>query len=158
MGVLLASTLVACGAKQNALQQPHIGGERFTKVTWQDLPRPADSKQKCYSPTDGGQSEVRTVPDTTVDAAEKWYDQQLTDAGWAKKTGPTETVDGALVTYDRLGRSVALTFSPSSGALTCAVATPGSAGSGGGGSSSAPKPGGPIEIKIDYTKLARPGG
>jgi hypothetical protein len=156
LGVVMASTLVACGAKQGALDQPHIGGERFTRVTWQDLPRPANSKQKCYAPTDGGQSEVRTVPDTTVDDAQGWYDQQLTDDGWAKKTGPTKTVDGTLVTYDRLGRSITLTFSPNAGTLTCEDAT--AASGGGAAAATAPKPGGPIEIKITYNKLDRPGG
>lgn len=108
-GAILATSLVACGREQNVADQPHIGGERFTRVKWDDLPKPSNGTKKSYKATKTNQTMALDVPDTTADNALAWYDQQLTAQGWSKKTGPAKTVDGQLVTYDRMGRTLAVT-------------------------------------------------
>jgi hypothetical protein len=109
VGAILAASLMACGERQSALDQTHIGGERFTRVKWEDLPRPSNSTKKSYVGTKFTKTMVLEVPDTSTDNTLAWYDQQLTSAGWNKKTGPDKTVDGQLVTYERMGRTLALT-------------------------------------------------
>ena len=100
--------LAGCGREQSALDQTHIGGERFERVTFADLPRPDNGTQTAYEAKGVNQTEVIEVAATNSQNMLDWYDQALTDAGWTKKTGPTETRDGTLVTYQRLGRTVAL--------------------------------------------------
>jgi hypothetical protein len=109
MGAVLAASVVACGREQNVADQPHVGGERFTRVNWEDLPLPTNGTKKSYKATKTNRTMVLEVPDTTADNALAWYDQQLTAQGWTKKTGPGKTVDGELVTYDRMGRTLAIT-------------------------------------------------
>jgi hypothetical protein len=109
MGAVLAASVVACGREQNVADQPHVGGERFTRVNWEDLPLPTNGTKKSYKATKTNRTMVLEVPDTTADNALAWYDQQLTAQGWIKKTGPGKTVDGKLVTYDRMGRTLAIT-------------------------------------------------
>jgi hypothetical protein len=109
MGAVLAASVVACGREQNVADQPHVGGERFTRVNWEDVPLPTNGTKKSYKATKTNRTMVLEVPDTTADNALAWYDQQLTAQGWTKKTGPGKTVDGELVTYDRMGRTLAIT-------------------------------------------------
>jgi hypothetical protein len=107
-GAALALALTACGREQSVLEQTHIGGERFERVTFDDLPRPDNGKQTSYKAKGVNQTEVVEIAATSAQNALDWYDQALTAAGWTKKTGPEETRDGTLVTYTRQGRTVAL--------------------------------------------------
>ena len=50
-GVALTASLVACGEDRDPLEQPHLGGERFTKITFEELPRPANGTQVAYLAT-----------------------------------------------------------------------------------------------------------
>jgi hypothetical protein len=107
-GALLLAVLAGCGREQSALDQTHIGGERFERVTFDDLPRPDNGTQVSYTRSGVNQTEVIEVVATNAENALAWYDQQLTALGWTKKTGPDETREGTLVTYNRLGRTVAI--------------------------------------------------
>ena len=89
-------------------EQPHIGGERFQRVTFEDLPRPENGTQASYESEGDNQTEVVEIAGTDVQNALDWYDEALTAQGWTKQTGPETTRDGTLVTYSRLGRTVAI--------------------------------------------------
>jgi hypothetical protein len=104
----LLVTLVGCGREQSASDQTHIGGERFERVTFEDLPRPDNGTQTTYEAKGVNQTEGIEIAATNAENALDWYDQQLTALGWTKQTGPEDTRDGTLVTYSRLGRTVAI--------------------------------------------------
>lgn len=136
-GLALAAGLVACGQERDPLDQPHLGGERFTEITFEGLPRPANSTQIAYLATGLNQQEDLEIPDASVDDVLDWYDDQLRDQGWNRQTGPEDTRDGTLVTYERMGRTVAL------------LAT----------NEEPTEPGGPSPalITVSFNKLSRPG-
>jgi hypothetical protein len=104
----LVVTLFGCGREQSSLEQTHIGGERFERVTFEDLPRPDNGVQTTYVAKGHNQTETIEIAGSNAKNALDWYDQELTSLGWTKETGPEETRDGTLVTYSRLGRTVAL--------------------------------------------------
>ena len=137
LGTVLAATLIACGQDVDPLEQTHLGGERFTDITFEGLPRPANSSQLAYLATGLNQQEQLEIPDAAPDDVLDWYDDQLRDQGWNKATGPEETRDGTLVTYERMGRTVAL------------LAT----------NEEPTEPGGPSPalVTVSFNKLARPG-
>jgi hypothetical protein len=105
---LLAVALVGCGRESDVSEQPHIGGERFQRVTFEDLPRPENGTQTAYQSEGDNQTEIIEIAGTDVEDALDWYDEALTAQGWTKQTGPETTRDGTLVTYSRLGRTVAI--------------------------------------------------
>lgn len=135
VAALLGVALVGCGRESSAADQPHIGGERFERVTFESLPRPDNGSQTSYVKKGNNQTEVIDIPGTDVQNTLDWYDEQLTAQGWTKQTGPEATRDGALVTYSRLGRTVAI------------VATEGKSTT-----SEAP----PIEVTVSFNNLALP--
>jgi hypothetical protein len=133
---LLAAALVGCGHESDVSEQPHIGGERFERVTFEGLPRPENGTQTSYQAKDNNQTEVIEINGTDVQNALDWYDQALSEQGWAKQTGPEDTRDGTLVTYSRLGRTVAL------------VATKGKAAQ--------PDQPAPTDVTVSFNNLALP--
>jgi hypothetical protein len=136
-GIVLAAGLVACGEDRDPIEQIHLGGERFTRVTFEDLPRPANGTQTAYMATGLNQQEQLEIPDASADAVLEWYDDQLRDQGWNRATEPEETRDGTLVTYERMGRTVALL------ATNEEPTNPGEPS--------------PALITVSFNKLARPG-
>ena len=136
VAALLAVALVGCGRESSATDQPHIGGERFERVTFADLPRPDNGSQTSYAKTGNNQTEVIEIPGTDVQNTLDWYDQQLTAQGWTKQTGPETTRDGTLVTYSRLGRTVALVAAE--------------------GTSTKPEEPAPTQVTVSFNNLALP--
>jgi hypothetical protein len=136
-GVALLATLVACGEERSPLDEVHLGGERFTDVTFEDLPRPSNGTQTSYLATGLNQQEQLEIADTDAETVLTWYDERLRDQGWTKDTGPEVTREGTLVTYERMGRTVALL------AANAEATSPGEPT--------------PAVITVSFNRLARPG-
>ncbi|MDH4146090.1 MAG: hypothetical protein OEY23_13095 [Acidimicrobiia bacterium] len=123
----------ACGADVDPLSQQHIGGERFVRVDFVDVPRPAEAVRKTYVRDGDLQTETFDVADASAEAVLAFYETRLAEEGWTVVDEPLDTRDGTLVTFERMGRSLAV--------LT-----------------DRPDPEGPATLRLDYISLDRPGG
>lgn len=112
VGIVLCVALAglgatACGERTQALEQPHIGGERFTRITYEGLPRLKDAKRLEYKRTGREHVEKLELAATPAQVID-FYDRTMRAAEWVSKDGVVETRDGTLATWERMGRSVAV--------------------------------------------------
>ncbi len=113
LGIVLCASLVglgvaACGERTQALDQTHIGGERFTRITYEGLPSLRDATRLEYKRTGRQHVEKLELAGATPGQVVAFFDETLRDAGWAPKDDLVETREGTLATWERMGRSVAV--------------------------------------------------
>ena len=98
----------ACGERTEALDQTHIGGERFTRITYEGLPTLRDATRLEYKRTGRQHVEKLELADATPTQVVAFFDETLREAGWAPKDEAVDTREGTLATWQRMGRSVAV--------------------------------------------------
>lgn len=131
--------LTACGKEVEPTAQPHVGGERFIRVEFKDLPQPEEATVilKAFGERSLLQSMTIETPGT-VDSVMGFYQGALEVDGWELTQAPLPLIGGGtLATWSRLGRDLSIEVEPEE--------------------PTADDPEPPVTVKIDFTKLRRPG-
>lgn len=109
IGIAVAGLgMVGCGERTSALEQPHIGGERFTRITFEGLPGLRDATRLAYTKAGREHTEDLELVGATPGQVIAYFDETLKADGWAEQDELTETREGLLATWQRMGRSVAV--------------------------------------------------
>lgn len=96
VGVAVAALgLAACGEKVDPASTASIGGERFTKINFDELYRPDGYKPKTLTKKDLLQTENYSIADLSPQDLVITYDQQLTADGWTTVQKPQAKRDGS---------------------------------------------------------------
>lgn len=83
MGAIgLALLLTACGDKVDPGDQVSIGGARFEKIRFDDIPRPDNAESKGQSTEDGVETEEFEVAATGPEQVLTYYAERLPALGW----------------------------------------------------------------------------
>lgn len=90
LSLALVFGLTACGDDYVARDQPQIGGLRFEKITFADVPRPPNAELKTSGRADGVDTELRSIPGTSPKIVVEYYEEKLAEAGWTVKNEPGE--------------------------------------------------------------------
>lgn len=109
-----AFVLSACGDDYVASEQVSIGGERFSKLRFEDLPHDSRAEVKeAASTIDGIETEVRTVMDTNPELVLRYWETSLADRGWEVVEEPFQYNDAGSWEgiWQRWGRQLVVTSS-----------------------------------------------
>lgn len=132
--------LVACGSDAPPTSQPHIGGERFIDVRFEDVPFPPDSTVLLQSTGERTlqQTVNLEVPGESPQAVMAFYGPVLEEDGWEVQQEPQDLSNGGqLAVWARLGRTLVISAVP--------------------GEVTEDDPNPPVEVELDFTRLRRPG-
>ena len=137
--VLAAAVLVVgCGDRDAATAGGSIGGERFVRVNFNDIPRPAPRVFKEYRHSDKLQLESFDIDAASSDNVINYYISALQGAGW-KQTAEVATIRGGKQgTWSRFGRVLVIEAKD--------------------GTTTDPAKPAPTAVTLSFTRLARPGG
>ncbi len=115
VGIAAAAVgLGACGEKVDPATTATIGGERFTKITFEGLYRPDEGyTSKVITKKDLLQTEEFSVEGLSAQDLVITYDQTLTADGWTTSQEPQRKRDGSWwAQWQWKGRSVVVTAAP----------------------------------------------
>lgn len=132
--------LTGCGSEADPASQPHIGGERFISVNFDDVPFPPDST--VQSQATGERTLLQTVtlqvPLADPQAVMDFYTPLLEADGWQVQQEPLELSSGGLLAvFTQLGRTLLIDAEP--------------------GEATADDPNPPVTVILEFTRLRQPG-
>lgn len=106
-GVFGAGTLAACGAEVDDAAQVTIGGERFEKIRFADLPRPTGAESKVVEAKDLVETETLEVTGVEPQAVLVYYTEILETEGWEVGEKAQANRDGSWIgTWNLAGRTL----------------------------------------------------
>ncbi len=116
-GAFGAATLAACGAEVDDAAQVTIGGERFEKIRFDDLPRPTGAESKVVEAKDLVEKETLSVAGVEPQAVLAFYTDALEAEGWEVGEKAQRNRDGSWFgTWNLAGRTLIVTSSAKTGA------------------------------------------
>lgn len=105
--VISAGGLSACGDGVDMASVPRVGGERFEKIRFDDLYRPATATRKERTTIDLVQTETLNLAGASPESVVTTYDKVLTGDGWSEVQPPQEKRDESWYgAWSKLGRNV----------------------------------------------------
>ncbi|MPY91603.1 MAG: hypothetical protein GEV08_00660 [Acidimicrobiia bacterium] len=140
LGTAAVLGLAGCGQDVDPISQPHIGGERFIEVRFDDVPFPPEST--VLEEATGERTLLQTVtletPLPDAAAVMAFYTPLLEAGGWQVDQEPQELSNGGLLgVWTRLGRTLVVDVEP--------------------GEVTADDPDPPVEIVLEFSRLRLPG-